>query len=120
MNERNVSELLIQISKIFELHSNGGPLHIVLGDGNTDDECIRYCLDTCRDHPAVTKNPETAELTVQLVESVGQALLKMDESKRNDVYDQFWRLHFEQQNRNNGLVGRILDHAWKLLGRMLG
>ena len=93
MNEHDIdshSELCSQISMIYEIHSLGGPLHVVLDDGNTDDDSIRFCLDTCRDHHAVTERPETAETLVQLVESVGHALLEMDESTRNSLYDQRW------------------------------
>jgi len=111
MNSHDMNELSSQISKIFELHSAGGPLHIVLADGNTGDDSIRYCLDTCHNHPAVTKNPKTAELLIHLVESVGDALLKMDEEKRNDLYDQRWGMRCEQ-NENKGFVARILSHIW--------
>ena len=59
MNEHDIdshSELCSQISMIYEIHSLGGPLHVVLDDGNTDDDSIRFCLDTCRDHHAVLKD----------------------------------------------------------------
>ena len=105
MNEHDIdghSELCTQISMIYGIHSLGGPLHIVLDDGNTDDDSIRFCLDTCRDHHTVTKRPKTAETLVRLVESVGHALLEMDESTRDILYGQRWGMNDAPQGHIDG------------------
>ena len=95
MNIESLDELSDQISRIYSISSLGGPLHIVLDDGNTDDDSIRFCLATCRDHSEVTRKPETAEVLVRLVQAVGSALLKMDEETRDDLYDRNWGMQKE-------------------------
>ncbi len=84
-------DLFANIAIIYELNSVGGPLHIVLDDGNTDDESIQFSLDTCRDDWSVVEDVENAELMIQLVEEVGRQLLELNEPERDRLYETRWR-----------------------------
>ena len=84
------ADLFADIADIYERNCVGGPLHIVLDDGNTDDESIQYCLDSCRDHWSVVEDVENAEGMIQLVELVGIRLLQMDEAERDRLYEMRW------------------------------
>ena len=83
-------DLLTDIADLYGFNCFGGPLHIVLDDGNCGDDDIQYCLDTCHEHWSVTANPENARLLVGLVESIGKQLLALSESDREHLYDSRW------------------------------
>lgn len=40
-----MNQLLADIEFIYEISCVGGPLHIVLDDGNVDDEDIQWCIE---------------------------------------------------------------------------
>lgn len=79
-------EILNLITKIYAHPEGGagGPLHIVLDDGNTRDKDIQFCL-----------TPETMDGfpdDIQaLAKECGEALLEFgDEDERGDLIDRHW------------------------------
>lgn len=92
----NYADLFDAIEKIYEWNCVGGPLHIVLDDGNTDDKSIRYCLDSCRDHWSVVEDAGNADGMIRLVEMVGSCLLQIDETERDRLYGIRWGRSIER------------------------
>lgn len=71
----------------------GGPLHIVLDDGNTRDADLRFCLN-----PDNLSNFD--ENMQSLAKACGDALLAIaDEDERGDVIDRYWKNYRDQRNR---------------------
>ena len=87
---KEYTDLLNDIADIYHRNCLGGPLHIVLDDGNTDDESIQFCMDTCHSHWSVTEDADNANSLIQLVESVGKRLLQLDESERDRLFGSRW------------------------------
>lgn len=60
------------IDAIYDQHPCGGPLHIVLDDGNLDDDSINWCLnntiENCDDIVLKIISKTCAELLLQLPE----------------------------------------------------
>jgi len=69
------NEMFSAIAEIYSLNCVGGPLHIVLDDGNTDDASIRYCLETCNNHWSVIEDAKNSGRIIELVEFVANRLL---------------------------------------------
>lgn len=74
------------VNKLVELlyedlqESCGGMLHIVLDDGNMDDDDIQWCIDNCNNE----KNKERHDKFLCL--EIAHKMLKMDKYERNLVY----------------------------------
>jgi hypothetical protein len=79
----HIEELLQDIAELYNLNSVGGALHIVLDDGNLDDESIQFCLDTCEEHWSVRECSSILYLT----KSIGKRLLELTEEERRQIYD---------------------------------
>ena len=78
--------LLDNITEIYEFSSVGGALHTVLEDGNTDDESIEYCLETCQDHWSLTGcAPENKSGYIDLIKKVGRQLLTLSKEQRDII-----------------------------------
>ena len=60
----------------------GGLLHIVLDDGNLDDDDIKWCLDRC------IENPEEEESGIGKL--ICEELLKLPMEQRRLVYESDW------------------------------
>ncbi len=82
-NSNNIFKSLKNIAIIYSRNDVGGPLRIVLDDGNIDDTSIQYCLDTCHEHWAAIADPDI----IPFVESVAKQLLSVDEDERKRFYD---------------------------------
>lgn len=71
----------------------GGPLHIVLDDGNTRDADLRFCLS-----PDILSDYD--ENMQSLAKTCGDALLAIaDEDDRGDLIDRYWQNYRDQRNR---------------------
>ena len=81
------------IARIYSVHSLGGPLHIVLEDGNLEDESIQFCLETCETHHS-TLALSIAERRAFLddVQLVANSLLNLAIDLRCDLYDLHWKV----------------------------
>ena len=93
-----MKQLLEDIADLYDIAPVGGPLHIVLDDGNVDDESIRLCLDTCTTHWSVAHDPENADGLIELVHDIGTALLSLSVAERERLYEERW-------GRSLGLLG---------------
>lgn len=82
--------LIDSIAAIYERSVVGGPLHVVLDDGNVEAESIQQCLDDCEKHWSVTEDPENAAGMINLVKTVGVELLRLPESHRSWLYELRW------------------------------
>jgi hypothetical protein len=86
-----MEDLLADIAELYAFNPVGGALHIVLDDGNTDDESIKYCLETCKEHWSVVgSHPENVEGIVDLIMSIGNQLLKLPKTERDRLYNNGW------------------------------
>lgn len=67
----DIIELAVLMNHIYTTEPAGGALHIVLGDGNTEDEHIKWCIDNSiaelvgTEHDAYLR---CAELLLQMTE----------------------------------------------------
>jgi len=68
---------------IYEIHSAGGALHIVLDDGNMEDDYIVWCV--CNPINKI-KNEEERKLYFELA----LLLLTLTEAERYEIYGQVW------------------------------
>ena len=78
-------ETIALIKEIYELHSGGGQLHIVLGDGNVEDENIQWCIDN------LECEPEEREIYLKCANN----LLMMKECRRSKVIDKALEVEIE-------------------------
>ena len=72
MVERLKNNIQNLIDAIYDQHPSGGPLHIVLDDGNIDDDSINWCLnnsiENCDDIVLKVICKTCAELLLELPE----------------------------------------------------
>jgi hypothetical protein len=68
-----VPEVRPFVRALYEQHSAGGPLHIVLDDGNVTDDCVEHCIGS-----AVEAGDAFGELLARL-------LLRMSKTQRLKV-----------------------------------
>ena len=51
ITQEQVLELYDVIAQIYKINGVGGALHIVLDDGNTEDDNIKWCIENMHDYP---------------------------------------------------------------------
>lgn len=78
------------IASLYEWNDIGGPLHIVLDDGNVDDGSIQFCLSTCHRHWSVLEDTDNTKSVISLVQSIGVRMLDMPEQERDALYKMKW------------------------------
>ena len=90
----NLDELQADKEKLCELIAElrnyegcelGGPLHIVLDDGNLEVECIGFCLKTIS-HTGCAYNWYSTAGIVQLCCEIAGLLLCMSQADRIELY----------------------------------
>ena len=82
----NKIEKALQLArKIYSLPEGacGGPLHIVLDDGNTEETHIQWCLEHLNDS-------EWSDEMISLCKKLGELMLEMTSTERETVYFNLW------------------------------
>lgn len=80
-------KLTQEIERIYEINNVGGPLHIVLDDGNVEDHFIAWAVGQMKDHWSVVDHPDTAEELLALSESVAGELMELSVEERERLYE---------------------------------
>ena len=62
----------------------GGPLHIVLDDGNTEDRNVQWCIDNIDSH-------DCSIVLKQLCRECAEILIQLPERRRDAINRQAWR-----------------------------
>lgn len=82
----NYADLFAYVAEMYSHSIIGGPLHIVLDDGNVDDESIQFC----RESYSKCSEGDVGNGMAVLVECVSQRLLSIDEGTREKLYEMRW------------------------------
>lgn len=72
-------EVVGLIREIYKTYPAGGALHIVLDDGNTEDEYIRWCIENALNHVEGKDQ--------WMFKRCAELMLTMKEHKRNKVIE---------------------------------
>ncbi len=88
MVEQQLTELIRELYAVPEC-GVGGPLHIVLDDGNIDDESIYFCMRTMREHETVVQGMN-GNAIIKICEEIADALLEFTQEKREELYEMNW------------------------------
>jgi len=72
-------EVVGLIREIYKTYPSGGALHIVLDDGNTEDEHIQWCIDNALD--------DVEGKDQWMFKRCADLLLTMEECKRDKVVE---------------------------------
>lgn len=75
-----IEELSRLIGKLYETEGAGGALHIVVDDGNLDDDCIKSCIDYCNSEEE--KDDPSKELCLE----IAHKMLKLTYEQRVLLY----------------------------------
>jgi hypothetical protein len=86
--EQQLTELIRELYAVPEC-GVGGPLHIVLDDGNIDDESIYFCMRTMRKHETVVQGMN-GNAIIEICEEIADALLEFTQEKREELYEMNW------------------------------
>lgn len=79
--ERTIDDnLRAAIARYYEEHPTGGTLHIVLDDGNCEDDNVQWCID----NPIREQNDREAL-------SIARRLLRIPEEGRRAMFERNWR-----------------------------
>lgn len=72
----------------------GGPLHIVLEDGNLELDVIQSCLQNAKEHWSVTGQECSANRMniLDLVYQLGGYLVSLPMEDRKNLYDSDWKI----------------------------
>ena len=86
MNNFEIKERIRFLKQeIYKFHGAGGGLHIVLDDGNMDDESINYCIGYIKECGNFTKEQKNMQI------ECAELLLKLGWSKRIKMYNENFR-----------------------------
>ena len=88
MIEQRLAELVAELYSIPEC-GVGGPLHIVLDDGNIDDEGIYFCTRTMREHFSVVQGLN-GDAIIEVCSEIADILLSMPMERRRELYESRW------------------------------
>ena len=88
MIKQKLAELVDELYSMPEC-GVGGPLHIVLDDGNIDDESIHFCIRTMREHETVVRGMN-GNAIIAICEEIVKALLEFTQEKRKELYELNW------------------------------
>jgi len=86
--EQRLAELVAELYSMPEC-GVGGPLHIVLDDGNIDDESIYFCTRTMREHFSVVHGLNGSAI-VEVCSEIAEILLLMPMEQRQELYESRW------------------------------
>ncbi len=76
-----VSEVLPLVQAYYKFNGVGGSLHIVLDDGNLEDDSVEFCLRYARDNHDIAG------------QNLAKVLLRMSRKQRQKLYDQYEKFH---------------------------
>ena len=79
------TEAQAYVKQIYKKYPGGGPMHVVLDDGNYDTRCIVWCLAS-----AVPKVPEQDK---EMFVKVSEYLLDLPENRRGSIWRGAENLH---------------------------
>lgn len=85
---RDICEM---VALVYEYNGVGGALHAVLDDGNTEDDDIRYCMESSGKHwSTIEMQEESRDGYLALIQDLGESLLGITESEREWLYEMGW------------------------------
>lgn len=88
MIEQRLAELVAELYSMPEC-GVGGPLHIVLDDGNIDDEGIYFCMRSIREHFSVVQGLN-GNAIIEVCSEIAEILLSMPMEQRQELYESNW------------------------------
>lgn len=93
MSEERNKRLSESIEELYSVEGCevGGPLHIVLDDGNLTDDDISYCLWSMVSHWSVLGSLNAGCIT-EICKEIGETLLGMTLDERTELYENGWKV----------------------------
>ena len=88
MKEQRLAKLVAELYSMPEC-GVGGPLHIVLDDGNIDDESIYFCMKSVRLHFSVVQGLNSNAI-IEVCNEIAEILLSMPMEQRQELYESNW------------------------------
>lgn len=91
--KRELCSLVAELRSLDGCQS-GGPLHIVLEDGNLELDVIQSCLQNAKEHWSVSEQEcSTNRMNIlDLVYQLGGYLVSLPMEDRKSLYDSSWRM----------------------------
>jgi hypothetical protein len=77
MDEMTVNDVIILAREYYNFNPGGGSLHIVLDDGNTEEDNVNYCMEYSKE------NGDIAGIML------ARALLELSAEQRDELYERF-------------------------------
>ncbi len=88
MIEQRLTELVVELYAMPEC-GVGGPLHIVLDDGNICEDSVYFCLRSMREHFSVVQGLN-GNAIVEVCSEIAEILLAMPIEQRQELYESNW------------------------------
>lgn len=86
MNNFEIKERIRFLKQeIYKFHGAGGGLHIVLDDGNMENDHINYCIEYVKECDSFTEEQKNMQI------ECAELLLKLGYSKRIKLYNERFR-----------------------------
>lgn len=90
--KRELCSLVAEL-RVLEGCQSGGPLHVVLEDGNLELDVIQSCLQNAKEHWSVAEQAcSTNRMNIlDLVYQLGGYLVSLSMAERKGLYDSDWK-----------------------------